>query len=340
MDIFAPIAGRRPPTTARNERMAVAGIVAGAFAFAASCSVFAAEGGETMLIRRGDAVITRADVDQELLRLPEERRAELLNSEQHVVALLDRLLVARELAARARARKLDAGLQLEGHSALEQERMLAAAWMATVEEAAGRDFDAKHAVWERRARELYLSERAQYTIPEMLIATQIVFSANRGGSDDAGKRASAAAARLAGGADFAALALALSDEPDVAQTRGRVGPVERGRLSPAIDAAVFALRQPGEVTPPIESPAGWHLFRLEERRGGRVQPFDEVSAAILARLRSQELERARSGVLAELRTSNPNVTVNEPALRAMKTLPDAARGPTRMPGFQPAPPPR
>jgi hypothetical protein len=63
-----------------------------------------------------------------------------------------------------------------------------------------------------------------------------------------------------------------------------------------------------------------------------VKSFDEVSGAILAELRGREIERARNGVYAELRANNASVTVNEPALRALKTAPPAARGPARTPG--------
>ena len=257
-----------------------------------------------------------------------------------MIELLDRLLVARELAAKARAQKLDANMALDGLSTLEQERQLAAAWIARVQEAAGRDFDAKREAWERRAREMYAMNRAQYNVPETIVATQIFFSADRGGPDDARKRALAVVARLEGGADFTALALALSDDPHVAATRGRIGPVERGKLPPPVAAAIFALKQPGDVTAPVEAPIGWYLFRLEARSPAHVRTFDEVGAAILAGLRDQELERARNGIYVELRANNSNVTVNEPALRALKTAPDAARGPARAPGLQPAPAPK
>ena len=338
MDFLASTARLWPSVPVRIRRAAVAGLLA--FTAAASFGVLAADGGDTVLIRRGDVAITRADLDTELQRLPEDARGMLVNSERHVIDLLDRLLVARELAAKARAQKLDATMTLDGLSTLEQERTLAAAWIAHVQEAAGRDFDARRDAWERRAREVYAMSRAQYNVPETIVATQIFFSADRGGQDDAGKRARAVVARLESGADFAALAIALSDDPHVAETRGRIGPVERGRLPPPVAAAIFALKQPGDVTAPVEAPIGWYLFRLEARSPAHVRTFDEVGAEIVAGLRDQELERARHGVYVELRTNNSNVTVNEPALRALKTAPDLPRPPARAGGLQPAPAPK
>jgi len=336
MDFFARLNRHARRLRARIGRTAATGLLAAAFAV--SFGALAAEGDDTVLIRRGDAVITRADFDLELQRLPEEARLKLPNSERHVIELLDRMLVARELARKARAQKLDADMKLEGLSTLEQERMLAAAWISSVEEAAGRDFDAKRDVWLRRAREVYAVSRAQYVVPETIVATQIFFAADRGGPEEARKRAFDAVAKLGGGANFADLALAVSDEPKLAETRGRMGPVARDQLWPSIATTVFALQQPGDVSAPLETPAGWHLFRLETRIPSHVQPFDAVSATVLAELRSKEIERARQGIYTELRANNQDVTVNEPALRAMKTVTNAA--PAGAPARQRAPAPK
>lgn len=336
MDFFARSVRCRWRLHARFARNLAVSLLAATFA--ASFSSIAAEGDDTVLIRRGDAAITRADFDLELQRLPEDARTRLPNSERHVIELLDRLLVARELARKARAQQLDAGMKLEGLSTLEQDKLLAAAWISTVQAAAGREFDAKRDVWLRRARELYTITRAQYAVPETVVATQIFFAADRGGPEEARKRAFDAVAKLEGGADFAALALAVSDEPKLAETRGRMGPVKRDELYPAIASSVFALQRPGEVSAPLETPAGWHLFRLETRAAAHVQPFDEVSATLLADLRAKEIERARQGIYTELRANNQDVTVNEHALRAMKTVTSAA--PAGAPATQQPPAPK
>jgi parvulin-like peptidyl-prolyl isomerase len=333
MNSFAPFA-RRPGRAARRSVRTVAFVIAASM-IAASSGAQAQERGETVLVRRGDAAITYADFVSEVQRLPDDARATLAGSEKHVIALLDRLLIARELAGKARARNLDAGLALDGLAPLDQEKLLASAWIASVEEAAGREFDARGEAWQRRAREIYLSDRSRYTVPEKRVATQMLFAAGRGGPEEARTRALGAASRLAGGDDFDAMVLAVSDEPNVAQTRGRIGPVARERLAPQVGAAVFALARPGDVSAPVESTEGWYLFRLDSLTPGHVQPFDEVGATIVAELRRKEIERAREGIYTDLRANNQNVTVNEPALRALKTAPelvgDAARPPASSP---------
>lgn len=117
---------------------------------------------ETMLVRRGDVVITQADYDAEIQKLPSHLRANFALYERMVLELLDRLLVAREFGVRARARGLVAAPELAGRSPLESDRVLAAAWIAYIDEQAGRAFDAKRRLWEERARELYLVDKTRY----------------------------------------------------------------------------------------------------------------------------------------------------------------------------------
>ncbi len=117
---------------------------------------------EIMLVRRGDVVITQADYDAEIQKLPSDLRAGFALYERKVLEMLDRLLVARELGGRARARGLIQASELAGRTPLEADSVLAGAWIAYIEEQAGRAFDAKPRQWEERARELYLVDKRRY----------------------------------------------------------------------------------------------------------------------------------------------------------------------------------
>jgi len=79
-------------------------------------------------------------------------------------------------------------------------------------------------------------------------------------------RADKVIAEAKGGADFARLAASFSDAPD-ALTGGNMGWRSHDRLPEVFSAALKDLR-PGEVTPVLRSPAGFHVLKLVERRGG------------------------------------------------------------------------
>jgi hypothetical protein len=85
------------------------------------------------------------------------------------------------------------------------------------------------------------------------------------------------------GADFAALARQFSDDPASADTGGLLGPVSHGMLPRDIEPQVFKL-QPGQVSGPIESRYGIHVFKLGART---PTPFEKVRTLVLQQLQQQ-----------------------------------------------------
>jgi peptidyl-prolyl cis-trans isomerase SurA len=71
------------------------------------------------------------------------------------------------------------------------------------------------------------------------------------------------------GADFAELAKEYSDDPGSASKGGDLGTVKRGVFFPEFEAAAFALA-PGELSDVVESPVGFHIIQLLERKGESI----------------------------------------------------------------------
>lgn len=74
---------------------------------------------------------------------------------------------------------------------------------------------------------------------------------------------------LAAGADFGALARKYSDDPGSASAGGDLGFVKRGVFYPEFESAAFALKE-GELSGAIESPVGFHIIQLLEKRGESI----------------------------------------------------------------------
>lgn len=72
------------------------------------------------------------------------------------------------------------------------------------------------------------------------------------------------------GADFASLAKEFSDDPGSAAVGGDLGFVKRGVFYPEFEAAAFALSE-GEISQVTESPVGYHIIQLLERRGESIK---------------------------------------------------------------------
>lgn len=86
-------------------------------------------------------------------------------------------------------------------------------------------------------------------------------------------RAEQVLAQLRGGAEFSKLAVGFSDAPDALQG-GAMGWRSRDRL-PELYAQALDVLKPGEVSGIIRSPAGFHLIKLIERRGGGLPAIVE-----------------------------------------------------------------
>lgn len=154
-------------------------------------------------------------------------------------------------------------------------------------------------------------------------------------------RAEDIVAQLRKGADFAQLAAANSDAPD-GLSGGLMGWRSRERL-PSLFAEEVVKLKPGEISSVMRSPAGFHILKLLDRRGGAIkaQPVEQTHArhiliktselvsesearrrlvalkervthgadfAELARLHSNDLSASRGGDLGWL---NPGDTVPE-----------------------------
>jgi len=106
--------------------------------------------------------------------------------------------------------------------------------------------------------------------------------------------------RIRAGEDFLTVSRALSRAPNAA-SGGLIGWVERGQLPPEFEAAVFGLT-PGDVSAPVPSNAGWHVFQVMERRGAGSGPDPSVRERVRGQLAAREAEATRSACLRDLAT--------------------------------------
>ena len=109
------------------------------------------------------------------------------------------------------------------------------------------------------------------------------------------------------GADFSELAKEHSDDPGSKAQGGDLGFVKRGVFYPEFEAAAFALSE-GEYSQVVESPVGFHIIQLIERRGEslhtrhiliKIEPDDDADLETI-----QFLSDLRDSVLNDAATEN------------------------------------
>jgi len=290
--------------------------IAAAFSAVAFAWAAHADTPADVLVRAPEAVVTRADWEAELTRVPPEQRVAFTTNPQRVQAALTSLVVNRTLAERARAQGIDKDPVVQQRMVLEADRALAALMVERIEVEAGAEFDRAPERNLARARELYLVNRAKYANPEEIDVSHILFDSSKRGKDAALAAANEVRAKLVAGEDFATLALALSDDPSAARNKGRLDWNPRGRFDPMFEAAAFALKNPGELSEPVSTRFGYHVIRLEGRKPARQQPFDEVRSQILADMRQKYVNDARDSTISAIR-GDRRLQVNQEAVDAL-----------------------
>lgn len=112
-------------------------------------------------------------------------------------------------------------------------------------------------------------------------------------------RAEQALAQIKGGADFRQVAAAFSDAPEALQG-GLLGWRESERL-PALFLEALIPLQAGQLTGLLRSPNGFHILRLNERRGGQAPVMVQQTRARHILIKTNELvseTEARNRLLA------------------------------------------
>jgi peptidyl-prolyl cis-trans isomerase C len=106
-------------------------------------------------------------------------------------------------------------------------------------------------------------------------------------------------ARLAGGADFAALAQESSDDKGSGARGGDLGWFYRGQMVPAFEQAAFSL-PPHELSEVVETRFGFHLLEVLERRPETRLAFEQVAGRLESMLRQRQLDEKVKARVNEL----------------------------------------
>ena len=128
----------------------------------------------------------------------------------------------------------------------------------------------------------YKNHREEFRRPVEIRARQMLFNSR----DEANK----VLQLLKEGGNFATLAAQYSQSPD-RENGGALGYFSAGQLPAAFDAVLFKLPV-HQVSTPIKSPYGFHLFLVERRRKAGLRPYAAVKDEIAEKLYQQKEETA------------------------------------------------
>ncbi len=143
---------------------------------------------------------------------------------------------------------------------------------------------------EEEVQRFYRKHIGDFTEPERVHVRQIVVQSR--------EEAEALRSRILKGEKFGELAAQHSLTPD-RDEGGDIGTYARGQMPPEFDVA-FTLK-PGELSPVVPSPYGFHILSVVERLPARILTFEDVRDTARTRLAHERTERAYQNWLSELR---------------------------------------
>ena len=150
--------------------------------------------------------------------------------------------------------------------------------------------------------EQYEAVKEEYEVAEQSRISHILLIQEDDESDATyGQRVAETAERIARGEDFADLAAELSDDLGSASLGGELGFTDGSAFPDEMETAIAALAEPGAVSGALETDAGTHFIRLEERIAGDSVDYNSVREELRASIEAAEAERNLLIAVEELR---------------------------------------
>ena len=146
--------------------------------------------------------------------------------------------------------------------------------------------------------------------------SHIMLKLNRNSQPEEAEKAKAKAdeiyLQLKNGGDWQALCAEFSDDTRTKATEGVLPLFSTGKMVPEFEKAAFTLKEPGDIAAPIRTAYGWHIIKLNERKG--IEPFDEIKESLRTRIsRDTRSQINKKAVIERLKREN-NLTTNQPVL--------------------------
>ena len=158
---------------------------------------------------------------------------------------------------------------------------------------------------EKSAKKFYEENPDKFQEPEQVHALHVLVTVDKG-ADDKTKAAKKKEAEQVlidakGGKDFGQLAKDHSGDPGSKDKGGDLGFFPRGEMVPAFETAAFGLEKPGDLSGVVETPYGFHVIKLVEKKSGRKVPFEEVKDDVAGFLKEQKAGTIAKDYVAGLR---------------------------------------
>jgi len=168
----------------------------------------------------------------------------------------------------------------------------------------GREIKSKIIIEDDEVRKRYQENLEKYSEPLEVKIQQVFFPLGQDAPKDqvaaVQREALTILERARRGDDFSQLAKVYSQGPEAGEG-GVLGYFKKQELVRELEEAAFKLK-PGEISDLVKSPAGFHILKVLERKGGEPRPFAEVQNRIRDEAMQEESEKKFNAWMKDLKS--------------------------------------
>lgn len=267
----------------------------------ANVPAFAQEDG--VLASIGDKKLTMADFNRIISYYDAEKQKALDQNPVFKATIFQRIVQGMVISKIARDKGFDRRADIKEQLELLSNDFLASEYLK-------KEVIGKMTFSESDMQLYYKTHQEEFKTPEMVRARHILIRVDKSVSEEAKKKAKEKAEqvlkRLRAGEDFAKLASEFSEDPSSKTKGGDLGFFPRGKMVPDFEKVVFSLK-PGEISDVFETPFGFHVIKVEEKKEAAIEPYDKdkVKEKMIA-----EFKKARVDEFVEKAMKDGGVKMN------------------------------
>ena len=236
----------------------------------------------------------------DLLMEQQSRKAGIVVRDEDVNNAIDEVLKRRNIAREDLGKALNKdGITLEAYRKGMRDQLMRIRLVQ-------REVKSKVTVSDEEIGEYYRKHREEYEGKEAVQIKQILLLLPKD-ADEAVReklRADAGAIhrRLLDGEPFEVISANHSQGP-AANAGGDIGFIEKGMMLPEVESVAFSLPL-NQISPVIESPAGFHIIQVIDRRGAGLKSIESVREEIRVKLEMEKVEKKFEEWLLALRAKS------------------------------------
>jgi peptidylprolyl isomerase len=253
--------------------------------------------------KMGSVELHAAEIKSLLENLSPDARRQLASDPQQLERAVREQLILKAVLAEAKQKGWDKKPELQPMIERARDQVIVSSYVSSVAKPA----DSYPS--EEELKQFYEQNKAQLQAPPQYQLAQIYLPApeamEKPKADEVAKKAADLSARLGKTpADFARLAKENSAHKESADKGGEIGWVGEDQMVMEIRRVAVRMKK-GEISPPIKSPAGWHIIKLLDTRPAAQRPLAEVRSRLVATMRQRKTQEGEKTYVEALSAKAP-----------------------------------